>query len=178
MLNMTAKAKKPIDKTAKAKEKTVTGNRKVTTIAPARAIKPRITFSEELISTIFNRVSSGESINKICSTPDMPSRKSFFDWVDKDKEIQRRYEMALLARTDFYADEIIEIADDSSRDTYIDAEGNERTDTEVVARSKLRMDARKWYVSKMNPKKYGDKLELSGNSDSPLVIIKDFSGSK
>ena len=153
-------------------------NKKVTTNVRTRAIKPRITFSEELISNIFSRVSNGESINKICSAPDMPNRKSFFEWVQNSEDIQRRYELAIVARTDFYAEEIIEIADDGSRDTYIDSEGNERTDNEVVARAKLRMDARKWFVSKMNPKKYGDKLALSGDPAAPLLIVKDFSGTK
>lgn len=152
--------------------------KKVTTTAQAGARKPRITFSEELISTIFSRVSSGESINKICSEPSMPSRKSFFEWVSTNDDVRRRYDLAIIARTDYYAEEIIEIADDSSRDIYVDEDGNERTNTEVVARSKLRMDARKWFVSKMNPKKYGDKLELSGDADSPLVVIKDFTGGK
>ena len=164
-------------KTAKAKGKKVTATN-VTSNAPARTIKPRITFSEELISTIFSRVSSGESINKICSTPDMPNRKSFFEWVQNNEDVQRRYQLAIIARTDFYAEEIIEIADDGSKDTYLDGDGNERTDNEVVARAKLRIDARKWFVSKMNPKKYGDKLELSGDANSPLVVVKDFSGTK
>lgn len=152
--------------------------KKVTTNARTRTNKPRITFSEEIVSIIFDRVSSGESINKICSTPDMPSRKTFFEWVAKDEDVRRRYDLAIIARTDFYAEEIIEIADDSSNDLYVDEDGNERTNAEVVARSKLRMDARKWFVSKMNPKKYGDKLELSGDKDAPLVVIKDFTGSK
>jgi hypothetical protein len=167
-------------KTAKSKAKPTkpVAAKKATTIAPARTIKPRITFSEELISTIFNRVSSGESINKICSTPDMPCRNSFFEWVDKSEDVQRRYQLAIIARTDFYAEEIIAISDDGSKDTYLDGDGNERTDNEVVARAKLRIDARKWFVSKMNPKKYGDKLELSGDPTSPLVVVKDFSGTK
>lgn len=143
-------------------------SKKVTNNAPARVIKPRITFSEELISAIFSRVSIGESINKICSAPDMPSRKSFFEWVLNNPEIQRRYELAIVARTDFYAEEIIEIADDGSRDTYIDGDGNERSDNEVIARSKLRVDARKWFVSKMNPKKYGDKQTIDLNAKVEL----------
>ena len=47
-----------------------------------------------------------------------------------------------------------------SNDTYMDADGNVKTDNEVIQRSKLRVDTRKWLASKMAPKKYGDKLGL------------------
>jgi hypothetical protein len=102
----------------------------------------------------------------------MPTRKSFFEWVAKDVSIKTRYDIALSLRADFFAEEIIEIADSSESDTYTDSDGNVRTDHEVVARAKLRVDARKWYASKMNPKKYGDKVEntLLGDKDSPLQI--------
>lgn len=59
------------------------------------------------------------------------------------------------------ADEIIEISDDSSGDVIVDDEGNTRTDAERVARSRLRVDTRKWMLSKMLPKIYGDKIETT-----------------
>ena len=48
----------------------------------------------------------------------------------------------------------LEIADDSSQDTYIDRNGQQVTNHEVVTLAKLRIDARKWYASKLMPKKY------------------------
>jgi hypothetical protein len=50
----------------------------------------------------------------------------------------------------------LEIADDSSQDTYIDRNGQQVTNHEVIALAKLRIDARKWYASKLMPKKYGN----------------------
>jgi hypothetical protein len=50
----------------------------------------------------------------------------------------------------------LEIADDSSQDTYIDRNGQQVTNHEVVTLAKLRIDARKWYASKLMPKKYGN----------------------
>src|SRR5688572_9232829 len=54
--------------------------------------------------------------------------------------------------------------------SYTDENGNERTDNEVVARSRLRVDARKWLAGKMAPKKYGDKLmaEHTGKDGGPI----------
>lgn len=82
------------------------------------------------------------------------------------------------ARADKLFEDLIKIADYGVNDTYTDEEGNTRTDHDVIARSRLRVDTRKWVISKMVPKKYGDKLELSGDAGAPLVVIKDFTGSK
>lgn len=68
-------------------------------------------------------------------------------------------------------EQILEIADDSSRDKTTDSEGNERTDWEVVQRSRLRVDSRKWLMSKMCPRKYSDKLDVAGiEQQQPLQL--------
>jgi hypothetical protein len=43
---------------------------------------------------------------------------------------------------------------------------------EHVQRSRLRLDARKWALSKMAPKKYGDKLELGGTGEGGALLIQ------
>lgn len=86
---------------------------------------------------------------------------SLSEWLSRPEHIER-YARAREAQADRHAEEILRIADDGKSDTYIDEHGNERVDQEVVARSKLRVDARRWLASKMKPKVYGDKLELGG----------------
>ena len=63
------------------------------------------------------------------------------------------------------ADQILEIADDGTNDTYTDSEGNELTNYDVIARSKIRIDARKWLASKLLPKKFGDKIDVTTQGD-------------
>jgi hypothetical protein len=46
------------------------------------------------------------------------------------------------------------------------------TDSGAVQKQRLQVDTRKWLLSKLAPKKYGDKLELSGDPDRPLAIQK------
>lgn len=41
---------------------------------------------------------------------------------------------------------------------------------DMVERSRLQIDARKWAAAKGAPKKYGDRLELAGDKDNPLVV--------
>jgi hypothetical protein len=48
------------------------------------------------------------------------------------------------------------------------AEG--KLDGVSVAHARLRVDTRKWLLSKLAPKKYGDKLELSGDAENPIAV--------
>ena len=139
-------------------------SKKVTNNARARERKPRIVYSENVLDLILDRVAAGEALSRVCgSSDDMPTRKSFFEWVAKDPAIKAKYEFAIQLRADGLADDILQIADDGLNDTYRDEDGNTRTDQDVIARSKLRVDARKWLASKMAPKKYGDKLDITAN---------------
>lgn len=128
-------------------------------------------FTQKIADTICMRLAEGESLRKICADEAMPSAVTVFKWLsDETKtEFVKQYARAREAQADTLADEILEIADDGTRDTYIDSEGNERTDQDVIARSRLRVDARKWYASKVAPKKYGDKLAVGGADDLPPV---------
>jgi hypothetical protein len=67
------------------------------------------------------------------------------------------------------ADEILEIADETSRDTLVNSKGDEMANSEWIARSKVRIDTRKWLLSKQLPKKYGDRTVLAGDPDNPLM---------
>lgn len=78
-----------------------------------------------------------------------------------DKHWTALYTSAREARTVKMAEDIIKIADDGQNDTYVDAEGNVHTNQDVIARSRLRVDSRKWLASKMLPKVYGEKLDLN-----------------
>jgi hypothetical protein len=73
------------------------------------------------------------------------------------------------------AEEMLEIADDAKNDWMErqDDEGGNigwRLNGDHVQRSRLRIDTRKWLASKLKPKKYGDKLELGGDDNSPLTV--------
>jgi len=75
-----------------------------------------------------------------------------------DPEFATTIEKARMAGVESLVSEIIEIADNST--------------PQDVAVDKLRVHARQWYITKMNPKKYGDRThtELSGADGAPLVI--------
>lgn len=129
----------------------------------------------EKIPAILARIAAGESLVAICRDEDMPSRELFFRWLKSDEDLQTLYAIAMEQRADALFDEMFEIADDArndwmerqtkSGDTY------EVLNKEAVMRSSLRVDVRKWALARMNPKKYGDKVDLNHGGRVKVVAL-------
>jgi hypothetical protein len=115
--------------------------------------------TELIFSNILLEIEKGRALRNVLNDADMPSSKTFYNWLESDEDKVKRYARACELRADTIFEDILDIADDSSNDITTDPLGNERLNTEFVQRSRLRVDARKWIVSKLNPKKYGDKIE-------------------
>ena len=119
-------------------------------------------YTPELGAAICEQIADGVAIRAIADKQGMPAMSTMMLWLDgRQPAFSEQYARAREAQADKMAEEILQIADDGRNDTYIDKDGNQRTDTDVIARSKLRVDARKWLASKMAPKKYGDKIEAT-----------------
>jgi hypothetical protein len=91
-------------------------------------------------------------------------------WIDALPKRIEQYAHAREAQADKLAEDLLKIADDGANDTYLDEDGNKRTDQDVIARSRLRVDARKWLAGKMAPKKYGDKVEVDQKISGSIEI--------
>jgi DNA-binding protein H-NS len=112
-------------------------------------------------ASILERIAAkGESLRKICRVDGMPAASTVFLWLAEDETFSEQYARAREVQADAMFDEILEIAD--QYDSLA-----EKIDTDHINRAKLRIDTRKWAVSKMAPKKYGEKVELehSGKVD-------------
>jgi len=127
-------------------------------------------YSPELIDKICDRLTQGESLKTICKDADMPNTSSIFLWLAKYSEFSDKYARAKSAQMDTMAEEIVEISDDRSNDISVDDKGNEKVDWECVQRSKLKVDTRKWLMSKLAPKKYGElkTLQHQGPDGGPI----------
>jgi hypothetical protein len=128
-----------------------------------------MSYTIEDITEIFNKIlieiESGRALRKILKEDDnMPSTQTFYKWIDEDAEKSKQYARACEVRADAIFDDIIDIADDSSGDKKVIQSG-EVIDSEFVARSRIRIDARKWIASKLNPKKYGDKIDHTSDGE-------------
>jgi hypothetical protein len=132
------------------------------------------TFTQEVADLICERLADGESLRAICLADDMPNRATVFRWLGAEATFRDQYARAREEQAETLLDEIVEIADDSRHDTIATEKNGEQPNTEWITRSRLRVDARKWVVSKLAPKKYGDKLqtEISGPNGGPLQVVR------
>ena len=101
-------------------------------------------------------ISLGKSTRAMCIEAGI-SQRMLWNWLASSAELMEQYLRAKELCVDAYAEEIIEISDDRSQDLHVDEKGREVTNREAIARTQLRIDARKWYASRLAPKKYGDK---------------------
>lgn len=137
-------------------------------------------FTQEVADAICTRIAAGESLRAICQDEHMPAASTVFLWLIKHLEFSEQYARAREAQADFLADEIIEISDDGTNDWMVrnGKDGEDSTyvlNGEHVQRSKLRVDSRKWFASKVAPKKYGDKVEttLTGPDGGPIRTVTE-----
>lgn len=107
---------------------------------------------------IFQEIENGKSLREVLRGKNMPSSQTFYKWLNDIEELAKRYARACELRAEILFDEIIEISDHSEEDH------TPFTGANVVQRDKLRIDARKWVLSKMNPKKYGEKIDLTSDN--------------
>lgn len=117
-------------------------------------------YTDEIAEEILMRLAEGESLRAICRDDHTPNISTITLWVVDDREgFSARYARARAAQAMRLADEIIEIADEDERDTN---------------RDRLRVDTRKWYLSKVLPKVYGDTktVEVRSPEQSARAIHK------
>lgn len=111
----------------------------------------------------------------------MPARSTVHEWVTANREgFADHYARARDVGLDTMADEIFDIVDDNRND-WVERESTRTGQTyialndEAIGRARLRFDARRWYLSKLAPKKYGERqaIEHSGPDGRPIQIEND-----
>lgn len=118
----------------------------------------------KIFNKICKRISKGEALRNIINKDDTFSDTVFFDLVDSDKDKNKQYARACEERSNVIFEDMFDIADDTGNDIIILSDGRKVENKAIIARDRLRVDTRKWILSKMNPKKYGDKIALEHES--------------
>jgi hypothetical protein len=128
----------------------------------------------ELALKICSRIAEGESVRTIVHDDDMPASSTISRWLlDEDKkDFWEQYEKARNIQAENMFEELLEIADDGTND-WMEKENRDGSsyyviNGEAMGRSRLRVDVRKWYLSKVLPKKFSDKLDLTSDN-KPLA---------
>lgn len=135
-------------------------------------------YTDLIAKEICARLARGESLNTICQLEQMPDKSTVYDWLHEGRgDFPNKYALAREKQMEHWAEECLEIADETSNDTIIktgkNGEEYESQNSEWINRSRLRVDTRKWLMSKLAPKKYGDKqtLEHSGPNGEALQAV-------
>jgi hypothetical protein len=119
-----------------------------------------------LAKKVMEGMHGGLSCFKACQAAGVP-HSTFIGWVNVDQELADRYTRAREELIERMAQEVLELSD---VDVGLQPDG--KRDWAAVQKHRLQVDTRKWLLSKLAPKKFGDKLELSGDPDRPLAIQK------
>lgn len=118
---------------------------------------------EDRFEQVMVRLERGEALRTVLRSENAPmSQTVFYEMLD-DPNKNVRYAHACKVRALELFEDIIEIADCEDNDEYIDGEGMPRVNHDAIHRDRLRIDARKWVLSKLEPKKYGDKIDLTSD---------------
>ena len=94
-------------------------------------------------------IASGKALKDVCLMSGMPKRPTVYQWFSEYPEFKDMYTRAREERADLLADEILLIADTEDDPN----------------KARVRIDARKWWAAKVNPKSYGDKADLNVSGD-------------
>lgn len=113
-------------------------------------------YSQAVADEIITRVMEGQTLYVLTQARDMPTRDTIYRWMVKDKDFSDKYVAAAKLRRELKF-ESLEIIADSEPD---------------VNRARLKVDVIKWQLSKEEPRKYGDKLDMTTNGkDMPTPIL-------
>ena len=119
---------------------------------------------------ICTRIEMGEALRNILKSDGMPAPATFYTWLENTDKM-KRYARCCEARAEAIFEEMLDIADDKSED-YIPTKGGAIGNNSAVQRARLQVDTRKWIVSKLNPKKYSDKVQNEVSGDMAINWIE------
>ena len=125
------------------------------------------TYTKELADKICAELALGKSMRTVVQPDDMPAMSTVFLWLREHKDFSEQYEKAKQESADAMAEELLYIADTPVMGEIktIKANGDvEIKQDEMLGHRRLQVDSRKWLMSKMKPKKYGDHLDLTSDT--------------
>jgi hypothetical protein len=139
------------------KEKPKMAETKVASKAPAKQESAKKKgrpsgYTEEMGQTICNLLSEGLSLRKACKVV-QSNISNVRRWLLANPAFRTQYARAREEQADYYADEIIDIAD---------GEG-------LPDQKRVRIEARKWIACKLHPRVYGEKLNVTARDETPTI---------
>lgn len=122
-------------------------------------------YTEELGDRICELVENGTPLSRVCKMEGFPSAAVVYYWLRKIPEFEAKYSISKRVQLEGLADEMLEIADDTSED---------RGNSVKVNRDRVKIDTRKFLLERLLPDKYGNKTrnEISGPNGGPVASVE------
>jgi len=127
---------------------------------------------EEICDMVLSGMRSGLSAFKACEAAGV-HQSTFNVWLNQDSALAADYARAREDLIERMANEVLELSDSD-----VGLQPNGKRDWAAVQKHKLQVDTRKWLLSKLAPKKYGERLEIAGDKENPLHMKQTFDASK
>lgn len=108
-------------------------------------------YTPEIADIICARIGEGQSVKRAIKGIGYPTIAEFYAWLRESEEFRRQYWTARAAAADALVEEMLDLCDECEEDK------------DCVGKARLQIDTRKWIAAKLQPAKYGDRLDLSGN---------------
>ena len=130
---------------------------------------------EETFNSILQDIEHGYALRTVLKNADNPSSRTFYKWLDEDEVKVKQYVRACEARAEQIFEDILNIADTTEEGvtTKETENGIETTTGDMIQHRRLKVDARKWMLGKMNPKKYSDKIQVDTTEFSEQQLFPD-----
>jgi hypothetical protein len=126
---------------------------------------------EKTFDKVITRIEKGEPLRIILKDKTLPSSRTFFKWLEEDSIKVKLYAQACSERTEKLFEDILEIATQSPEKTA--TEFGSKVDNGEVQHRRLLIDSIKWSISKLNPKKYSDKLQVDTTEFKEQPLFPD-----
>lgn len=111
-------------------------------------------YTQAVADEICERIALGESLRKISADERMPSLRTIMNWRATNESFMQQYAHAKEDQAETYEEMMLETAKQEKD----------------VARARLIVDTMKWTASKLKPKKYGDKVDMTSDGKQIQVI--------
>ena len=130
---------------------------------------------QEIFTFICESIINGESLRAAIVKTEI-SKSTFFDWINQSKAFTDQYTRAMEIRAELLFDEMLEIADTTLEgvETKTGVFGTEKKYADMLGHRTLQVNTRKWALSKMMPKKYGNNVDHEPKENNNLTVEVEY----